>query len=302
MIESGQVFSVGILLAVLGAFGLAVQSLCIRYGTVKSESAHALVVVLAVNIAFLVPVAFLLERPLLALTPRAVAAFTAAGLIGTMAGRAVYYEGIKRIGASRSESIKASQPLHASLIAVVVLAETVSVGHFLSMVCIVAGIALISYEHGNAGVEGADTSYAALTLPLVAAFLYGIEPTFAKLGFAEGPDVFTGLAVKTVSAAVGFLLYLGWKTGIPRPRSFNRGEVPWIVAAGLANTVFLLGYYAALTLEPVSVVVPLVQSSPLLVIVISAFFVSDDLERITVRLAAGAAAVVAGAVGVTLLG
>lgn len=302
MIGLDHVLSLGIALAILGATGLAVQSLCVRYGTVTGGSAQALIVVLAVNVGVLVPVAFVLERPLLTLTPRAVAAFTAAGLIGTMAGRAVHYEAIKRVGASRSEPIKASQPLHASLIAVVVLAETVSVGHFLSMVCIVAGIALISYEHRSSDRTEGKGGYAALSFPLLAAFLYGIEPTFAKLGFAEGPDVLTGLAVKTVSAAVGFLLYLAWKTGIPPLESFERSELPWLVAAALANTVFLLGYYAALSLEPVSVVLPMVQTSPLLVIVISALFVSDDLERITWRLAAGAGVVVAGAVGVTLLG
>ncbi|MFA1610935.1 EamA family transporter [Halobellus rubicundus] len=297
----GDVLSTGILLAVLGAVALAVQSLSIRYGTITSDSSDALVIVLAVNVLALVPAAFLLGSPLEELTLRSLAAFTAAGLLGTMVGRAMHFEGIKRIGSSRAEPIKASQPLHASLVAVLVLGEIVSAGHLLSMVAIVAGIAIITYEHGSGGQASDDAGYVGLAFPFAAAFCYGIEPTFAKLGFAEGAAVLTGLTVKTVSAGLGFLIYLWWTQGIPDPRGIERREFPWLVGAGVANTVFLLGYYGALELEPVSLVVPLVQSSPLVVILLSILFVSDDLERITPRLVMGALVAVGGAIGVTLL-
>ena len=300
-LQAGEVFTVGVLLAALGAMLLAIQSLTVRYGTVTSRSADALVVVLLVNVAILVPVAFVLGRPLETLTLRSFAVFAAAGLVGTMAARAFYYEAIKRIGSSRAEPIKASQPLHATVVAVVVLGETVGPFHLLAMVGIVAGIALISYEHGRSNGTETESGYAALLFPLAAAFLFGIEPTLAKLGFAEGTPVLSGLLVKTASATLAFLLYLAWTRGLPRPGEFERAEFPWMVGAGLANTAFLLAYYGALALEPVSVVVPLVQSSPLLVILLSVLFVSDDLERVTWRLAAGASVVVVGAVGVTLV-
>jgi DME family drug/metabolite transporter len=301
MTPVGDVFSVGVLLAVLGACALAVQSLSIRYGTITSDSSDALVIVLAVNILALVPAAFVLGSPLQELTLRSLAAFTAAGLLGTMVGRAMHFEGIKRIGSSRAEPIKASQPLHASLVAVVVLGEVVSPGHLVSMVAIVAGLAIITYEHGRGGQTAGNAGYVGLAFPFAAAFFYGIEPTFAKLGFAEGAAVLTGLTVKTVSAGLGFLVYLWWTQGIPDLREVEREELPWLVGAGLANTVFLLGYYGALEVEPVSLVVPLVQSSPLVVIFLSVFFVSDDLERITPRLVLGALVAVGGAIGVTLL-
>lgn len=300
MTPVGDALSVGVGLAVLGAVALAIQSLSIRYGTITSDSSDALVVVLAVNVIALVPAAFVLGSPLEELTLRALGAFTAAGLLGTMVGRAMHFEGIKRIGSSRAEPIKASQPLHASLVAAVVLGEVVSLGHLLSMVAIVAGIAIITYEHGRGG-GASDAGSLALAFPFAAAFCYGIEPTFAKLGFAEGAAVLTGLTVKTVSAGLGFLVYLWWTEGIPDPREVERRELPWLVGAGVANTVFLLGYYGALELEPVSLVVPLVQSSPLIVILLSVLLVSDDLERITPRLAMGALVAVGGAIGVTLL-
>ncbi|WP_162524296.1 EamA family transporter [Halobellus captivus] len=297
----GEILSVGVFLAAFGACALAVQSLSVRYGTITSSASDALIVGLGINVLVLVPAAFLLGSPIENLTLRSLAAFTAAGLLGTMVGRAMHFEGIKRIGSSRAEPIKASQPLHASLIAVVVLGEVVTGGHVLSMIAIVVGIAVITYEHGRSDDDTSDSGYIGIAIPFVAAFFYGIEPTFAKLGLAEGTAVLTGLMIKTVSAGLGFLIYLWWTEGLPDPRTFERSEVPWLVAAGVANTLFLLGYYGALELEPVSLVVPLVQSSPLVVILLSVLLVSDDLERITPRLAAGALIAVAGAIGVTLL-
>lgn len=112
----------------------------------------------------------------------------------------------------------------------------------------------------------------------------------------------SGLVVKTMATGIEFLAYLWWARGWPRVGDVERRELPWLVGAGVVNTWFLLAYYGALTLEPVSVVVPLVQSSPLLVILVSLLLVSDELKRVTWRLAAGGAVAGAGAIGVTLLG
>ena len=302
MIQTGTVLSVGVLLAVVGALGLALQSLAIRYGTVTSDSEHALIVVLLVNLAILTPVTFILEQPIQELTLQSVVAFSAAGLLGSMLGRALHFESIKRIGSSRTEPIKSSQPLHASLVAVVVLGETVGFVHLLSMVCIVAGIALISYGYGQSNDGDGNAGYVVLVLPLLAALFYGIEPTLAKIGFADGASTFTGILLKVTSATIGATAYVWWKHDLPRLGDFDGRELPWLVGAGVCNTLFLFGYYGALGYEPVSVVVPLVQSSPLFVIALSALFVTDELEQITWRIVVAGAVVVVGAVGVTLFG
>lgn len=301
MIPFGDTLTLGVLLAVLGAVGLAGQSLTVRYGTIRSRSADAMVVVLLVNVVVLAPAAFLLADPFNELTGRSIVIFVAAGLVGTLAGRAFHYEGIKRIGASRAEPIKASQPLHASLIAIVVLGEVVTPGHALAMVAIVVGVALISVEHRRSEDTAGDGGLVGLAFPFAAAFFFGIEPTFAKLGFAEGVSPLAGLVVKTVGASVGLLVYLGATDSLPRPTAFDRQELPWLAGAGVANTVFLLAYYVALDVAPVSVVVPLVQTSPLLVIVVSLLLVRDDLERVGPRLVVGALIAVVGAIGVTLV-
>jgi drug/metabolite transporter, DME family len=73
------------------------------------------------------------------------------------------------------------------------------------------------------------------------------------------------------------------------------------VLAGLSNTAFLLAYYEALDISRMSVVVPIMQTSLLLVIRFSVLFLSH-LETVTPRLLSATAVIVTGGVLVTFAG
>lgn len=64
---------------------------------------------------------------------------------------------------------------------------------------------------------------------------------------------------------------------------------------------FLLAYYAGIADSRVGLVVPIVQSSPLLDLAASAVFI-DDVERVTVRLVVAVCIVMVSAIGVTVGG
>lgn len=215
MIPPGHVLSVGVLLAVIGTLFLATMSLTVRYSTIRTKSIDALLVTLLVNVVVLVLVAFMLSDPVGQLTARAILWFAGAGSVGTMLGRSMHFEGIKRVGANRAEPVKSTQPLHATIIAVVVLGEVVSVHHVVTLVAVVAGIAIITHEHGRLNADSADSGYAGLAFPFAAAFFYGLEPTLAKLGFVEGASAFTGLLVKSVVALLGIAAYRLARQDIP---------------------------------------------------------------------------------------
>jgi len=267
----------GALLAVAAAFAIALQAVFIRLGTDKGNSRGVLVVVLATNVAVLVPAAVVVgyPRPSFGLTPRSFGAFIGAGVVGTLIGRALFYESIERVGASKAEPVKASQPLHAAAVAVVVLGETLTAVHLLGIVLIVAGVGFVSWTTRDGGTAPPR----ALLLPLVAAFFFGVEPVFASIGLAEGTPVIVGLAVKTVAASAGFAVYLRWK-GALDTTAFRSPSRRWYLLAAAANVAFLVLYYTALTVSDVVVVVPIVQISPLFVVVLSVLFLRD-LERST---------------------
>jgi drug/metabolite transporter (DMT)-like permease len=286
-------------LAVAAALFLAVQVVCVRIGTDSGRSNDALIVVLLVNIALLVPVALVVGYPDYTLPADALLSFAAAGLVGTMLGRAFEYAGIERIGASRSEPIKASQPLHAALLAVLILGETLTPVAGVGTVLVVVGIAIISWESRSADDGMGSISWSYLALPLASAFMYGIEPIFAKVGLATGTSAFVGLGIKTLTATVAFYAYLRYRDALPGREAFRSANTKWYLGAGVANSAFLLSYYAALSVAPVVLVQPVLQTSPLFVIVLSVIFL-QRLERVTPRVVLAAAIVALGAAVVSI--
>lgn len=289
----------GVGLALLAATGIAGQVLFVRLGSERGTTADAMVVVLLVNLVVLIPLAIVIGCPDYHLSTQSVLAFAGAGLSGTMLGRAFYYTSISRIGAARSEPIKASVPLYAALVAVLVLGETLTLPNLVGIVLIVAGVAAISWESTSSrgGVDGIRPRD--LTLPLIAAFFFGIEPIFAKLGLAEGTPALVGLAIKTIVATISFGAYLRWQGALPTFGGLAVSNSWYYIAAGLSNTGFLLAYYSALEVAPVVLVAPIMQLSPLIVVALSAVFLRR-LERVTPRLVAASLVVVAGAIAVTI--
>lgn len=292
--------SPGVTIAALGTVMVALQTLLIRIWTDEGRANDALLVVLFVNVLTFVPATAVLYFPEYPLVWESLASFVGAGFAGTLLGRLFVFMSIERIGASRSEPVKASQPLHATLIAVLVLHEAVTPAHMAGILLVVGGVATISWETTrDSSPRGSVGNWRDLLLPLAAALFYGIEPILAKIGFATGTPTLVGLTAKTVSATAFIVLYLRFRHALPSPASLVSSNTKWYGLAGLANTGFLMCYYAALEVADVSVVVPIIQTSPLVVLTLSYTFLSRR-ELVTKWLAAGTAIVVAGAILVTL--
>ena len=289
--------TIGVGFAVLSAVALTVQSLAVRLGTKTRSVSEVVAAIFAVNLLVLLPVAAVVAYPSYRVTGVSLVAFAVAGVLGSLVARLAYFVGIARLGASRTEPLKALFPVVAVGMGVVVLGETVTAQ-------LLAGVALV-LGGGLAVVVEARDSLVTTTgrrlrldvlFPLTAALFLGIDPVFTKVGLAEGTPALVGVAIRIVAAAVGFGLYSVWRgdTGVGVPSiDLNR----WLVVASLANTVYLLAYYAALTRAPVSVVAPVLGTSTVLVVAGSAAFLQDD-ERVTWRLAGATLLVV---LGVTLV-
>lgn len=299
----------GVGFAFAAAASLGLQALSIRLGGARGgRSIDALLVVVAVNLVVLVPATLLRVHPNYGLTVTAVLGFVASGVAGTLLGRALLFEGIKRVGASRAEPIKASMPLHAAVIAILVLGERPTFGHLLGIVLVVAGVAIVSLEHASRDDQGEVGSVTGLAFPLAAAVSFGFEPTFAKIGLNEGTPVLVGLTLKAVTAFLGFAGYALYARQTPTVADLRNatvadlrnGSARWYLLAGLFSTTFLLTYFSALAVAPVVLVAPFIQLSPLVVLAVSVLFLRQ-LEPVTWRLTAGATLLVVGAVAITVL-
>jgi drug/metabolite transporter (DMT)-like permease len=301
----------GALLAVLAALGWAGQYVFIRLGTRTGSVTGAMLVSLACNVALVVPAVAVLHYPDYGLTPESTAAFAGAGIAGSVLSRVAQFEATRTIGASRTAPVVSSTALVSALLAVLFLDETLTLPHLAGIVLIVGAVAVISREtaRDDASVESLADAGAYLLLPVLAAVTLGVEPILLKFGFAAGTPTFVGLAVMLSAAAVGYAAFVAARDGLPTPSPSAAAVVAdvdpnlrWYLGAGVAGTLALVGYFAALAVAPVVVVVPILQAAPLLVVGLSAVFLPRGLERVTPRLVAAATAVVVGTVVVSLSG
>lgn len=292
----------GVALSTFVALVVSVQVLLVRVGAEHGDVRQAVLLSMGVNILVFLPTAAILYYPDYGLTPISLLSFSAAGFMGTFLGRVLYYDSINRIGAGRTEPLKSSMPLFASLIAVVALGEALTMAHAGGIVLIVAGIVAISWETTNSGADrGEDVSVTALGLPLLAAVVFATEPNLARIGFEAGTPLFVGLTLKTLAATLGFLSYLRYRGVLRFDRLFGEPHTKWFLAAAVANTLAVLGYYAALQVSRVVVVAPITQTSPLVVAILAYVFLRH-LEHISWRLVSASLLVVVGAIVVTVFG
>ncbi|WP_049986338.1 DMT family transporter [Halobellus rufus] len=302
MAEISHLLAIG--LAVGAAVSSATSNLSVRKGTDDGRTEDAILVVALVNVAVLLPVVAVRYYPDYGLTWLSLGSFAVAGVLGTLIGRALNFVSIDKIGASRTAPIIASWALISTVLGVIFLGETFSAVHGVGILLVVGGVAVIAWMTSNDNPEDLPRRELLLgiLIPFGAAVAVGWEPIFANVGFDEGTPPMVGLAVKSVAATLGFALYLWWDDALPDRSVFRGTSARWFVFAGLTNTLFLLGYYVALSIAPVNIVSPIVVTNTLFVVVLAALFMPDRLERVSWRLIAAAGVVVTGVVLITTSG
>ena len=212
--------------------------------------------------------------------------FVTAGLVGTVFGRLLRFVAIERVGASVAAAIVNLNPLIATLLAIVLLGERVTLPIVTGTLVIAFGTVLLSMSGRRVGF-----SPRMLWLPLASAACFGVVSIVRKLGLSgAGPLVGTALNVTTAAVAyAAFLIASGRRdTLICRGRTLG-----YFVAAGLAENLAVYLNIVALSLGTVSVVTPLYGSSPIFVLLLSFFFLRG-IEVLTGRIVAGTVLIVLG--------
>ena len=291
----------GLSLAIVASVGFALQYIFVRIGTKSGRVEDVVWISLLCNTAIIVPLAVVFSKGVV--SPRSIMAFVAAGVAGALLSRVLMFESIQRIGASRTSPIVASNVIFATIFAMFAFGDTVTLIHLLGIVTIVVSIAYISYETSfTLESVNQNLSVKTIALPLSAAVLSGVEPILINIGLSADSSILSGLAITVSTAFVGFTTYLAVSTGIPRPEMISDPEFKWHLAAGLIITISMLSYFAALESAPVVFVVPIIQTSPLFIILISIVMLPDQVEKITWRLTVAAVGVVMGASLVSVYG
>lgn len=222
--------------------------------------------------------------------------FIASGVVGTAFGRLLSFDGIDRVGASVNSAAISTRPLFATLLALAILGEVVSVGTAVGIVVLVGGLVVLARSEGGdlGGWEPRELAY-----PVLAAVLFAASDVIRRFGLTETPvSPLEAVAFHETAGWLALLALAAWRYDLGRPSNRALGI---FAVSGVFNAVSLLLYFQAFAMPggSVAIVTALVGTAPLFVTAFGAVMLAD-LERITRGVAVAAVLVVAGAALITL--
>ena len=228
------------------------------------------------------------------------------GVMNFLGGRSQNFLSVNMIGASRASLFVSSQAPFAAIFAVTFTGESIHPLVALGTAGVVGGLLFAS---GDSILEGWRTDKIFLLgylMALGAGASYGATNVMAKqtLQVYDSPLMMTafsmlvGLVVLSplvgASAAHSGVIRTR-NTGVRGYRGFlqSLSSFKFVALSGLASGIAVIAWYFAVQRADVVVISPIVSSSPLITLFLAHLFLAR-LERVTRRLAAGAALTVIG--------
>jgi uncharacterized membrane protein len=280
------------LIAICSAIGWAGDSILVRFGLRKSNIFAAMLVSYAVSIACVWAYLFATTSLEFFKSP-AMIYYVISGCLQPLFARALYYEGITRIGVARAGPLRGVEPFFAALAAIMIFSEQPGLPVYLGTTFIVGSLWLIS------GKQEGDTHWRLIdtTFPIGAALISTISQTLRKQALAIIPDPFVAVAVVTTVSLIlltGFVLTSG-RTGQLR---MTRNSFVFFFLAALVAVVAQVLNFVALGRGQLSVIIPLLNTTPLFTVFFSLLFLRG-IETVNSRIMFGASLMVAGVVLIT---
>jgi uncharacterized membrane protein len=279
-------------IAILSAVGWAGDSILVRFGLRGSNIFAAMLVSYGVSVAC--AWTYLLTTTSLEfLHSPAMVYYLISGCLQPLFARALYYEGITRIGVARASPLRGVEPFFAALAGILVFAEEPGLAVYCGTTLIVTSLWLISgKQKGEDKWRLIDTLY-----PIGAALISAISQTLRKQALIIIPDPFVAVAVVTT---VSLVLLLGFivSTGRSEQLRMDLHSAKFFFAAALTAATAQVLNFIALGNGQLSVIIPLLNTTPLFAVLLSLLFLRG-VETVNARIIMGAGLMVAGIVLIT---
>jgi drug/metabolite transporter, DME family len=280
------------LVAIFSAMGWAGDSVLVRLGLRHSNIFAAMVVSYTVSVTCIWTY-LLMTTPLGFLRSPAMIYFLVSGCLQPLFARALYYEALTRIGVSRAGPLRGAEPLFATAIAVTVLHEQPTLPVYGGTVLIVGSVWVIS--SGQSGK--ANWRFVDIFLPLGAALVSAISQSLRKQGLNILPDPFVAAVTVTTVTLTLLAIFLVITKRTAQLR-VGRKSCLFFFAAALIALSAQIANFIALSRADVSVIIPLLNTTPLFTVLFSSLFLRG-METITPRIILGATLMVAGVITIT---
>ena len=266
--------------ALLASLGFATSHILIRRGLAKSNPLAGFCISISISAIALWTLAAV-QVPSSSFWTHSIWYFVVGGLFASGLGRWLVYISIDKLGVARSIPVASTSPMFASILAVLIVGERWTLAAFFGTVCIISGVIIISRTHG----QKTNWRRADLIFPIMAA-------NARKLGFlVENVPPMASCVNATTGLVLGSLL-IASRGGVKVLR-MPKHIFGWFLAAGFCNTAGMLGNFYALSTGDVVIVEPLINTNPVLSVILTAIFLRD-VETVNLRVGMGVACTVAG--------
>lgn len=224
-------------------------------------------------------------------TTSALIGFVAGGLLGSGIGRNWMFIAINLLGAAPATAIKNSAPVISTILAVLLLGETVDSLEIAAIIAIVIGLTLVTWRKGQGIKQLAGVGVLAAVGSAIA---YGIRPLFLEFGLDNANIPLTSAFIGAVAALIyasilarGQLLRLRFDV--------HEQSLWFFLLSGILQAIGFLCLNLGLSAQDVTVVYPVTASAPIFTLGFTALLLRGK-EEVTLRLAAGVVLVVLGVV------
>lgn len=203
----------------------------------------------------------------------ALAAFAAAGFLHFFVGWTCLGLSQQRIGAARTGALLGAMPLFGALGAAIVLGEVLTWPALVAVAVVVAGVTAVALS----GRTNAPTSsLTGVAFALATGLCWSLSPLFIRIGLRGLASPLLGVTVGMVATTLvyGVLVAVLAQSS---PAVAVRRVLGFVVLAGVFVGLSIWGYWAALDLAPVGVVLAVTQLSAPTVAIASPFVSGDPL-------------------------
>jgi DME family drug/metabolite transporter len=286
---------IGVVLAIISAVTSAFSVVLVRKYSNQSSTFNISLTVSWVGMLVLWPLALVLTDFSLA-NIGSILLFALSGILTPGFVRLLYYQGMKKLGASVNSSLFAVYPLYTSLLAVLFLSEFLTPNNWTGILMVFLGGILVEWssrEAGNLNIH----SRRDLIYPVLGGAVLGAGSILRKSALIQFDAPVLGVAVAYTTSLLPFLIIIASSTSTRKELSLKRDmRLFWVAGVGQAIT-WMLSFYA-LSLDDVSVITPLLSIEPVFV-AIFAYLYLRKIEPVSKRLVLSIVLTVLGVVLVT---
>ena len=251
-----------------------------------------------VEVLLIIRTAIVGEFALLADAPiSALAAFSTSAVIHYAVAWTLLAFSQQQIGVARTGAVTSAAPLVGTILAAIVLGESLTAWTAVGVVLVVVGVALVSVSRA----AGVSERWVAPTFGLGVAICWGVSPMFIRRGLEHVDAPVLGL---TIGLGVSLVIHAAMLTllGLWKRTPGNPAARKWMFIGGFTGAIGIGAQWISFGLTTIAIAITVQQMAVLVVVILAPIMFDAAFERINLKLALGTAAVLAGSVAVVWAG